>query len=49
MSSCGLFHLGGVAGWEFWWTGEDLGLQKYVLWWISNFEDGIPVTCHSDL
>ena len=47
--SSGLLQHGGVAGWEFWWIGRDLGSQQYVVWWIANFEDELPVGCHSEL
>jgi hypothetical protein len=47
--SCKLLQLGGVASWEFWWIGGELGLQQYVVWWVSNYGDGLPVACHSEL
>jgi hypothetical protein len=39
--SCGLFC--GVASWEFWWIGEELGSQQYVVWQVVNFMDGFPL------
>jgi hypothetical protein len=47
--SCGLLQLGGVAGWEFWWIGGELGSQQYVVWRVANSVDGLPVACHSEL
>jgi hypothetical protein len=47
--SCGLLQLGGVAGWEFWWIGEEPRSQQYVVWQIANPMDGLPVTCHGEL
>jgi hypothetical protein len=49
MRSCGLLQLGGVAGWEFWWIGGELGSQQYVVWQVSNPVDGLPVACHGEL
>jgi hypothetical protein len=46
---CGLLQLGGVAGWEFWWIGRELGSQLYVVWRVANSMDGLLVACHSEL
>ena len=42
-------QLGGVAGWKFWWIGEELNSQQYIVWRVANSEDGLPVACHSEL
>jgi hypothetical protein len=48
MRSCKLLQLRGMAAWEFWWIGGELGSQQYAVWQVVNFVDGLPVTCQSD-
>jgi hypothetical protein len=48
MKSCGLLHLGGVVGWDFWWIVGERESQQYVAWPISNFRDGLLMIFHSD-
>ena len=42
-------QLDGVARWEFWWIGGELGSQQFVVWQIANPVNGLLVSFHGEL